>query len=360
LLTKLKEYTKDLTLLYVEDDEILANEMKDLFKKFFKDIVLCKNGEKALKLYKEKEFDLVMSDIRMPKMDGIELATKIREINKDQAIIMLSAYSDVDNLLRLIKVGVSDFLLKPMEFGQLFDVLYKVCKNIYYKKENEKFLVQQAKMAQMGEMIDLIAHQWLQFTNIIGLKAEMLNLKIEKDEIDKEFIKNYSNDILNEVNELSNVLYEFRDFFKQKDKEEVLLNDIIKSCVTLLQDYLMKHVINLKIDVAPIKIQVYPNEFKQVIINIISNMVDNFVEKDISDREIKIYTKDYILYIEDNGGGIDEYIKNRIFDKNFTTKENGSGQGLYLAKMIIDKLGGKISVDNINNGICFKIELPKG
>ena len=354
------KYTKNLKILYVEDDKPLVKEMTELFSNFFDNIQIAYNGEEALNLYKKEKFDIIISDIKMPKMDGIELSKIIKENDTDQEIIIISAYNDSKKLMSLIKIGVSDFILKPLDFPQFLKALLKVSKNIHYKKESQKFLIQQSKLAQMGEMIDMTAHQWLQFLNVLSMKTEILSIENNQNSLDKQKIDEYTKEFLLEIDELVDTLNEFRDFFKEKNKEKVSLNKVINSSLILLKDYLIKNSITINKEINDIKIDIYPNEFKQVILNIINNMVDAFNEREVKNRIIKIYNDKNILYIEDNAGGIDENLIDKIFDDNFTTKKTGSGKGLYMSKLIMNKIGGDISVENIQNGARFIIKVENG
>jgi len=350
-------YTKKLKVLYVEDDKSLLEEMKDVLEQFFLEVVIATDGEEGLKLYNDLSFDIVISDIQMPRMDGITLSKEIKQINKDQEIIIISAYNDSDKLLSLIQISISDFILKPMEFEQLLKVFYKVAKNVYLKKESENFMLAQSKMAMMGEMIDLVAHQWLQFINVLSMKTELLNMENSQNNLTTEKIDKYTKDYMKELEELTKTLKEFRSFFENKPKEKVKLKKEVDGSLFLLKDYLIKNLIEINNDIDEIEVDVYPNEFKQVILNIITNMVDNFNDRGVEDREIKIYNNKNILYIEDNGGGIDTEVIDYIFDENFTTKEYGSGKGLYLSKKIIKKIDSDILVENRENGAKFIIKI---
>jgi len=359
-MNELLKYFKDLKILYVEDDECLAKEMKEMFSHFIDNIQVAYNGEEALKIYKKDNFDIVISDIKMPKMSGIELAKEIKNITSDQEIIIISAYNDSNKLMSLIKIGISDFILKPLDFQQFLQTMLKVSKNIYNKKITEQFLIQQSKLAQMGEMIDMIAHQWLQFLNVLNMRIEILKMENDENTLDSSKINNYTKELLLDINELVNTLNEFRNFFKNKSKEKILLNKIIDSVLILLKDYLTKNNIMLNVEIDDIVLEIYPNEFKQVILNIINNMVDAFNERKISNRMIKIYNDKHTLYIEDNAGGIKEDIIDKIFDDNFTTKKTGTGKGLYMSKLIMNKLNGDIFVENTQNGARFIIKVKNG
>jgi len=122
--------TQKLSILLVEDFQPLREEMHMLFEDLFRVVISAKDGKEALSFYVEayekgKPFDLLMSDIQMPNMDGVELSKKIREHNESQPIIILSAYSETKYLLELINIGISKFLTKPIQQEELFDTLYR-------------------------------------------------------------------------------------------------------------------------------------------------------------------------------------------------------------------------------------------
>ena len=140
---QIKKYTEDLKVLYVEDDEDSLKETKDILNVFFQIITVSLNGKDALDKYKHYfyktglYYDLVITDINMPVMSGDILVDKLKIINKEQAIVVMSAYSDESKLIRFIKQGVKDFLKKPVTSIELKDVLYSVCKNIAEEKDKK-------------------------------------------------------------------------------------------------------------------------------------------------------------------------------------------------------------------------------
>lgn len=110
---------KKYTLLYVEDDINVQQEMVGFFEDYFKDIYVGSNGEEGLKFYQEHHIDLLITDLTMPKMDGIELIATIKTKNQDLKTLVVTAHSDQDNLLKSIKMGVNGFILKPLDFSEL-------------------------------------------------------------------------------------------------------------------------------------------------------------------------------------------------------------------------------------------------
>jgi len=135
----LKELSKNITLLYVEDEDILRQSVARYLKNFFTNIDIASNGEEGLELYKNNKYDIVLTDIRMPKLNGLDMSIKIKEINEHQNIIIVSAYSDISNFTTSIKIGVDGYILNPIDFEQLNSTLYKVIYKINQFKENEGY-----------------------------------------------------------------------------------------------------------------------------------------------------------------------------------------------------------------------------
>lgn len=137
-------FTKDLSILYAEDDVELQEQTKDFFEVLFKRVVTVNNGADALTKYKEEQFDIVISDVKMPLMNGIELATCIRKINPIQSIIIVSAYNDSESLVQFINLNVQQFIQKPIDIDNMLQTLYLTSKAIVnegtienYKQEIE-------------------------------------------------------------------------------------------------------------------------------------------------------------------------------------------------------------------------------
>jgi len=133
--------TKGLSLLLVEDYEPLRSDMAEILEDLFKTVVVATNGLEALGIYDkykathDKTFDIVMSDIEMPLMNGVELSEILRERHEPQQIIILSAHTDSEYLLKLINLGIAQFINKPMQHERLLDTLFYVAEKIDHEEE---------------------------------------------------------------------------------------------------------------------------------------------------------------------------------------------------------------------------------
>ena len=135
---KFLEYTAEISILYVEDDVFLARSNSRILSKFFSKIDLAYDGQEGLELYQRGKYDIVICDIIMPKMDGIELTKRIKDISKDQHVVITSAEASAEALLQLMNLGVTSFLLKPIDQNKIISSLYLICKSVYDSKELEE------------------------------------------------------------------------------------------------------------------------------------------------------------------------------------------------------------------------------
>jgi len=136
-IVKLKKYASLCSVLYVEDDELIRSATASFLGRFFPDVVLAEDGQKGLEIYKTRKFDVVITDINMPYMNGLEMIEAIKELYYEQSIIVTSAYNDSENLMKLIELNVDKFVLKPFNNKQFLYVLYKIAEELTYLKEKE-------------------------------------------------------------------------------------------------------------------------------------------------------------------------------------------------------------------------------
>ena len=245
-------------------------------------------------------------------------------------------------------------------------------------KEKDKMLEQQAKMAQMGELLSMISHQWRQplgsiSSAVIALKTkialEKYDLSKEEDrEAFMEYLSQRLDNIENYTNALSTTIDDFKNFYNpNKEIVKADISEPIKRALSIMQSSFERHHISIQESYHDKAIiEHYPNEIMQVILNIINNAHGNFIEKETPNPTISIRVTEeketVMIAIGDNGGGICEKILDKIFEPYFSTKDekNGTGLGLYMSKTIVEKHHhGKLSITNKNGGACFTITLPK-
>jgi C4-dicarboxylate-specific signal transduction histidine kinase len=228
-------------------------------------------------------------------------------------------------------------------------------------RQKDQALIQQNRMAAMGEMINNIAHQWRQPLNLISLIVQGLPeyKELSQAELDHEVDR-----IINIIMHMSQTIDDFRYFFCQ-DKEKSLFtaNQAVAKAVEFVNPSLVEKGISISIIEQPdVEIIGFSNEYAQVLLNILGNAKDVFSERATAKPciEIKISKENNrsVVTVTDNGGGISPENMPKIFDPYFTTKETsqGTGIGLYMSKIIIEQnMGGSLSAQNVDNGVEFRI-----
>ncbi|MFK5976591.1 MAG: PAS domain S-box protein [Sulfurovum sp.] len=236
-------------------------------------------------------------------------------------------------------------------------------------EQKNEMLFRQSRLAQMGEMISMIAHQWRQPLNAISLTTASLQLKIDNDHYDEFFFKSRLHRVSNYVQHLSLTIEDFRNFFKQnKVKEELTFDKVIENTLLIIGIELENNSIEIESHSQTHgKMYSYYNELLQVTLNIIKNARDALLETEVKKPKIIIRTYSIdddkvVLEIEDNAGGVDKAIMDKIFEPYYTTKNEheGTGLGLYISKIIIEEhCAGVLSVTNGEYGAIFKIVLNR-
>jgi len=239
-------------------------------------------------------------------------------------------------------------------------------KEIQRNKNQQLLMLQQSRLAQMGEMIAMIAHQWRQPLNNLSLVNQLLISRYKKGKLDDETIKYFRENSKKQIEQMSNTIDDFRNFFKsEKVKEKFCVNDVMQKILNMIEAIYTNNNITISFDSnGDYHAFGYPNELGQAILNIVNNAKDALMDKNIEDKHINISllqeSENIVINISDNAGGIPEEIMDKIFDPYFSTKneKNGTGLGLYMTKIIIeDQMDAKITAKNSTEGATFKIYL---
>ncbi len=195
-------YLKKMTLLYVEDDDITREELEYFLEKKVLKLIVAKNGQEGLELFKKHNPDLVITDIQMPVMDGIQMIKAIKEINPQVSTVIVTTFSDVEYLFEAIKLNISNYLTKPLNLYALSETLFSVSKNIFLEKENKeifntlkqyKDVVDERSIVSKATKEGIITYINEPFEKISGYKKEELLGKshniISHPNIDKNIFK---------------------------------------------------------------------------------------------------------------------------------------------------------------------------
>ncbi|MDR0762821.1 MAG: sensor histidine kinase [Campylobacteraceae bacterium] len=266
------------------------------------------------------------------------------------------------------------FIISPILVFLILGLLH----NIYMRIKNEKklhlaelersrhqqFVIQQSKLAEIGEVFSSIAHQWKNPLVEIATIAQEHAFK-ERDK-NSRFVK----DIMIQIHYMTDTINDFQKFIVPSAvKTSFNVEEAIKSMMKIINHTIKYNYIDIiinKKDARNLNVYGYKNEFMQILLNIVNNAKDQIIElrskKSIKRGRIEflIYNRKNLLILEisDNAGGIKSDMLSHIFDAYYTTKKNGHGIGLYMSKLIIEnKMGGKIEAFNKEEGACFRISL---
>ncbi len=243
----------------------------------------------------------------------------------------------------------------------------RVAEEVALNRNKDRMILHQSRLAKMGEMISMIAHQWRQPLNNLSILMQTIVIQYHKGRLSDEGIESFRRDSSMLIRQMSETIDDFRNFFRpDKEKSHFILDDIVGHVRSIMEPLLEKNSITLTVrGDHNVSLYGYPNELGQGIINLVGNAKDAIIENNAKKRDINIliqkYDKEVTVTVKDNAGGIKPEIIENIFEPYFSTKKkkNGTGLGLYISKLIIEEhMGGSLTVTNISEGASFEIRLP--
>lgn len=369
---------KNLSLLYVEDEHELTDLMKELLEDEVETLYIASNGEEGLKLFEEHHPDIVMSDIYMPKIDGLTMSQRIKERFPDTPVVLLTAFNNIEDMKHAIEIGIDRYINKPIKSQeQLEKPLNDIARRLSDQRALEHLSNQigsLSKYAAIGQVVAHITHQWNQPLNIVSTKMSSMQVKHELGKLTDEDIRQCIIKTNEQIQFLSQTINDFRDFLRPKiQSTPFYLSDLFTKIDSLIGAAIRREKIVLLFSSPQIILKSVENKLAHTLINLINNGRDAIIHSNATKRYILIKANienDHCkITVADSGGGIDESIMDTIFEPYFTTKteEQGTGLGLYMAReFIVGHLGGTLKAANTTTqyeessfyGASFEIILP--
>jgi signal transduction histidine kinase len=384
-------YTKDISVLLVEDNEMIRESTKRLLSNYFSKLDSAIDGKDALYKYKiyhntnNLYYDLIITDLSMPKMNGEELIKSIYKINEDQSIVVISAHSESSQLINLIQLGIGNYILKPIDIKKLSEMLYKMCKSIYAQKKlniynqtlydankelvSKNFSSEQKLDIIKDDMITIFTHELKTPLNAIINFSEFMIRNLEKTLTDKKIkqFKEISNqiymngisqlDMINAILEVAKIKSGKMTINKKQQNIALMLNENIK-----IYNNMYNKITQTNIDETIIA-RVDKKLYNMIFINLYSNAIKNSKSKVLVSL-MKISQDKFELIVEDDGLGIPMDKRKKIFemfeqaDKTVLKREaTGTGIGLYTVKNLVDLCGCSVILEDskILGGARFTI-----
>jgi signal transduction histidine kinase len=365
-------FEHDLYMVLINNKNLDRYKFKSLYKKYNKDYLVYSMDSRLKNIKLDfKNGDFVSLNGKTYKVI-ISNNYKFSE-NGQKDMLKMIYFFDVTYFVENFEEIKNQFILRHIVLILAAIIVLYFSFTFYEKRVNilrdenlnkDKMLLQQSKLAIMGEMIAMIAHQWKQ--PLAAQKAIIGGIQLKKrlNKLHNEDVEVGMDKLNSIINHMNDTISDFTNFFKpNKQKKIIRIEDVLNDCLSIIESSLQRHQIYIHKEYEEIELEIFDKELKQVFLNILSNAKDALVENKETNRAIfiKAFKEDNknIITISDNAGGIPNDIINKVFDPYFSTKaKNGTGLGLYMSKTIVDEhLNGLLSVSNGIDGAIFRVEV---
>ncbi len=351
------------TKVLVADDEKVIRE---LFVRFLSgynyEVFTAVDGFDALNKLKRDNFDVLITDIKMPEMDGMELIHKIKKIKKDIIIIVITGYGTIETAKEAIKQGCFDYITKPFNIEDINIVIkraFDVQRLFEQKKKLQEQIQVTERLASLAQMGAGVAHEVNTVLTSIKLFLEMLKPKLRNM---KKEVRNIGL-ILEEIKRAEGLINRFLNFTRPIKPEfiKVDINKIIKRSLEFLNYKFAQQKINILYELnerIPMII-CDPHQMEEVFLNIFSNSIDAMPQGGNLTIRTEITENKMVITVSDTGRGISSENLQKLYNPFFTTKLGNVGLGLSIVHRIIEEHRGIITIESKKNiGTTVKIELP--
>ncbi|MFN4226588.1 MAG: response regulator [Candidatus Ratteibacteria bacterium] len=370
-------YNENRDTILVIDDEIGPRESLRILFKYKYNVITAENGEKGIEILKNKKVDLIILDLKMPGKSGIETLAEIRKFNQNVPVIILTGYGDMETARKAMHYEALEFMSKPFSITEMEEIVAKGIEKGKIKVETEKLkqeltslkntLVKRINeienLAMIGQTSLEILHEVNNLLAVIQGYTQLLAEEVNS----KKITLKYLSTIEKEIKRCKNIAKSILELAKKEQSiiEQVNLNELVENIVDFLKGSNLSKNINfsVKIPEYPVIVKTNYNHLNQAFLNIFLNCIQE-LSKDKEkqgkiDVEIVTTENKVIISIRDNGKGIPEDLIKKIKEPFHTTKEEGTGLGLYLTTKIISKYNGNFEINSkINEGTEFKIVFP--
>jgi len=384
------------TILLADDEEDIRDVVSITLSDFGYDVVTAENGQKAFEIFCNINPPIVLTDIKMPVMDGIALLQKIKRQNPDTEVIMITGHGDMELAIRSLKYEATDFITKPINVDALEIALKRASDRIFMREklkeytENLEQLIKektelQDHLSTLGLMIGSISHSIKGLLTGLDSGMYLLDSGFKKD--NSERVAEGWDIVKQMVGRIKKMILDILFYAKERELnlETVNVADFAQETAMVFESKILSHNIEFIKDfsnVASKTFEIDTQSIQSALINILENAIDACV-KDTSKSSHKIIfsakedtakkdssrrddndieeQKDIVFEISDNGTGMDSETLSKILTLFFSSKgKKGTGFGLFISERIIHQHNGKIEVKStLGHGTRFRVRIPE-
>jgi two-component system NtrC family sensor kinase len=366
-------------LLIDDEDQFRQTLSKRLAKRGFI-VEQASDGILGLKMLETGDFNVVLLDVKMPGMNGIEVLQKLKEHSPWIEVILLTGHATTASGVEGIKSGAFDYLTKPIELDHLITKINQARDKILrleaerkeaeYRKKIEQQMIATERLASLGTLATGVAHEINNPLAIISESAGWMKQLLARDELKgihrREDFQLALDKVEKSVERARRITHQLLGFVRKSDSSfsQVNLAQLVQEALQLIEHETRKRTIKIihNLSAAPAAVWSDPFRIRQALINLLTNAVHAIGSEGVINLTLEDSADQVAIAVSDNGTGIPRENLTRIFEPFFSTKSpgEGTGLGLFVTRGIIEKLGGTVTVDSeIGKGATFCIRLPK-
>lgn len=366
-------------LLLIDDERPILETLGISISSEGYEVFTAENGKEGLEIFDREDIKLVLTDIKMPVMDGIELLKKVKRSGKQAEVIVITGHGDMDSAIAALRYGASDFITKPVRDEALMLAIQRArqrlsiaqqlrdyTENLEQKVEMRTKELQEAheeilkneRLATIGETVAEMAHYTKNILN--GLRGGMYKVNSAVDKDKPDLLKEGWDMVQRNIEKVSQLVLNLLTYSKDRPpkREKCSLNEIAAETMEMLQHQADENDIMLRRDLDPSMKEAYvdPKGVHDVFLNLLSNAIDSCVFCQDTSRTWEVVVKTRLettdqgkeralIEVIDNGSGMSSETQSKIFTRFFSTKEGkGTGLGLLITQKIVHEHGGEITV----------------
>ncbi len=349
---------KEGRVLVVEDYVDTVDILKRILEKEKFEVETALTGSEAVKKISSFRPEVIILDISLPDVNGLDLIPRFKEKDPEVEIIVLTAYAELENAVRSVREGASDFISKPFDSRYLLHSIRR-CLEMRHLRER---LLQAEKLRALGEMAAGIAHDFNNVLSALQVQLSVLQMKANED------LEKYLANLERIIRDGQAIVERLRKFYKQEETklEPVSLAEVVEDVVKMTEPKWRHEALRqgLTIEVKTehqegVSVLANASDLREVLTNLIFNAVEAMPQG--GEIRLKTYREGEfgVIEVSDTGHGIPPEMLGRIFEPFFTTKDQGTGLGLAICYRLIQNLGGDIDVESSpGEGTTFYLRLP--